>query len=63
MFDEARHAADIRARMARSTFAGLLDGEQDERKVITHPAAASANSGALIRPSDGGDPLVKLTRS
>ncbi len=24
MFDEARHAADIRARMARSAFAGLL---------------------------------------
>jgi integrase len=47
MFDEARHAADIRTRMARSAFAGLLEGEQDERNVITLPAAASADSGPL----------------
>lgn len=32
MFDEARHAADIRTRMARSAFAGLLENEDDERK-------------------------------
>jgi hypothetical protein len=41
MFDEARHAADIRARMARSAFAGLLKTEEDDRRVITLPAAAS----------------------
>jgi len=47
MFDEARHAADIRARMARSAFAGLLEDEEDERRVITLPAAASSNGGTL----------------
>jgi integrase len=47
MFDEARHAADIRARMARSAFAGLLENDGDERKVITLPAAAGATSGPL----------------
>jgi integrase len=47
VFDETRHAADIRARMARSAFAGLLEGDEDERKVITLPAAAGATSGPL----------------
>jgi integrase len=47
MFDEARHAADIRARMACSAFAGLLDSEDDERKVIILPSAASAGSEPL----------------
>jgi integrase len=47
MFDEARHAADIRARMARSAFAGLLDSEEKKRKVITLPAVASARSRLL----------------
>jgi hypothetical protein len=32
VFDEARHAADIRARMTRSAFAGLLEEDQDERR-------------------------------
>jgi integrase len=47
MFDEARHAADIRARMARSAFAGLLEDNEDERGVITLPAAASSPGGPL----------------
>jgi integrase len=47
MFDEARHAADIRARMARSAFAGLLEDDDDERRVITLPAAASSPGGPL----------------
>jgi len=47
MFDEARHAADIRARMARSAFAGLLGTDEDDRKVITLSAAASARAGGL----------------
>jgi hypothetical protein len=47
VFDEARHAADIRARMARSAFAGLLEDDEDDRRVITLPAAASAGSGPL----------------
>jgi integrase len=48
MFDEARHAADIRARMARSAFAGLLGAdEEDERRVVTLPAAARSTAGPL----------------
>jgi integrase len=47
MFDEARHAADIRVRMARSEFAGLLQRDEDDRTVIRLPAAASAGSGPL----------------
>jgi site-specific recombinase XerD len=47
IFDEARHAADIRARMARSAFAGLLENDDDERRVITVPAAASSAVGPL----------------
>ena len=47
MFDEARHAADIRARLARSAFAGLLEDDEDERRVITLPAAASSPGGPL----------------
>jgi hypothetical protein len=33
--------------MARSAFAGLLEEDQDERKVITLPAAASSRMGPL----------------
>jgi len=40
MFDEARHTADIRARMARTAFAGLLENDKDERRVITLPDVA-----------------------
>jgi integrase len=47
MFDEARHAADIRARMARSAFAGLLEADEDKRKVIILPAVASSTAGPL----------------
>jgi hypothetical protein len=42
MFDDARHAADIRARMASSAFAGLLQPDEERHTVITLPAAASA---------------------
>ena len=41
MFDEARHTSEIRARMARSEFAGLLDPGEGGN-VITLPAAATA---------------------
>ena len=47
VFDEARHAADIRARMARSAFAGLLEANEDGDTVITLPAAASSRMGPL----------------
>ena len=47
MFDHARHAADIRARMARSAFAGLLETGEERDTAITLPAAAGANSGRL----------------
>jgi integrase len=32
LFDDARHLRDIRSRMAASSFAGLLDGDADERR-------------------------------
>lgn len=47
LFEEARHAADIRARMSRSEFARLLDTNGDPN-VITLPAAASSPAA---RPS------------
>jgi hypothetical protein len=46
LFDDARHAADIRTRMSRSEFARLLEDE-DEGDLITLPAAA----GPEGRPS------------
>lgn len=46
VFDEGRHAADIRARMAASAFAGLLEPD-DDRKVITLPAAIAGDRGRL----------------
>jgi integrase len=54
LFDEARHAADIRARMSRSDFARILTPDTDEN-VIRLPAAArsagvlSARERAAIR--------------
>jgi len=47
MFDEARDAADIRARMARSAFAGLLEADEEDQRVITLPAAAGSTVGPL----------------
>ncbi len=44
LFEEARHAADIRARMSRSEFARLLDAGEDPN-VITLPAAARTTVG------------------
>ena len=40
MFDEARHDADICTRMAGSTFAGLLENDNDDNRVIKIAAAA-----------------------
>ena len=39
LFDDARHAADIRARMGRSEFARMLEPD-DDGNVIRLPAAA-----------------------
>jgi hypothetical protein len=47
MFDEARHAADVRSRMTGSAFAGLLENDEDEGTVITLPAGAGARSAPL----------------
>jgi hypothetical protein len=47
MFDDARHAADIRSRMARNAFARLLEEDEHYGTVITLPAAADATSGPL----------------
>ena len=47
MFHEARHAADLRARMARSAFAGLLENDHDDRRVITLPAVATSARGRV----------------
>lgn len=52
MFDEARHAADIRARMARSAFAGLLETGEDDQRVITLPAAATQRRGRFPRANE-----------
>jgi integrase len=41
LFEEARHAADIRARMSRSDFARLLDPTEDPNVVILPVAARS----------------------
>jgi integrase len=46
LFDEARHAADIRARMAGSAFAGLLNPD-DDRTVIVLPAAVERGTEGL----------------
>jgi hypothetical protein len=51
MFDEARHAADIRARMARSAFAGLLEADEDDQRVITLPPPRAQPSGAFHTPT------------
>lgn len=47
MFDEARHAPDIRARIARSAFAGLLEANEDDQRLITLPAVARSTVGPL----------------
>jgi integrase len=46
LFEEARHTADIRARMSRSEFARLLDTNNDPNVVIL-PAAAKSPAGRL----------------
>jgi hypothetical protein len=46
LFDESRCAADIRARMAGSAFAGLLD-PGDDRTVIVLPAAVEPGAARL----------------
>jgi integrase len=46
LFVEARHAADIRARMAGSAFAGLISPE-DDRTVIVLPAAVEHGTEGL----------------
>ena len=47
MFDDARHTAETRVRMARSAFAGLLENDEDKGTVITLPAVAHATSRPL----------------
>ena len=51
MFDEARHAADIRARMARSALAGLLQNDEDDHSVSTLPAAVGVSAGPPSGPA------------
>jgi integrase len=46
LFDEARHAADIRARMAGSAFAGLLNAD-DDGTVIVLPAAIDGRTEGM----------------
>jgi hypothetical protein len=62
LFDEARHAADIRARMAGSAFAGLLTPE-DDRTVIVLPAAVERGEERLSAREQAGDPLGYLTKT
>jgi integrase len=64
LFDEARHSADIRARMAGSAFAGLID-PGDERTVIVLPAAVEGGSGHLSarEPGSAGSLDQNLTNA
>ena len=55
LFDDARHACDIRGRMAASAFARLLEPEQDGGNLIVLPRPStlqgrhhSARSGGLL---------------
>ena len=48
MFDEARHTLDVRAQMAGSAFADLLEhGDEQAGSVITLPRARSDRVGRL----------------
>jgi hypothetical protein len=51
MFDEARHTLDVRAKMAGSAFADLLEcseeGEEQVGSVITLPQAQDDRGGRL----------------
>jgi integrase len=64
LFDEARHSVDIRARMAGSAFAGLID-PGDERTVIVLPAAVEGGSGHLSarEPGSAGSLDQNLTNA
>jgi len=48
LFDDARHAADIRARMSRSEFARMLEPD-DDGNVIRLPAAARSDGQRSAR--------------
>ncbi len=47
LFDEARHSADIRARMAHSAFAGLLIPDDERTVIVLPPAAEHRATGGL----------------
>ena len=63
MFDEARHAADIRARMARSAFAGLLDTDEDVAHRDHSPGRRALARGAAVRAPKGRDQVGNLTQT
>jgi hypothetical protein len=64
MFDEARHVADIRTRMARSAFAGLLDaGDADKRRVITLPRGCGVTRGPGFGSSASRVKVSYLTKA
>jgi integrase len=46
LFDDARHACDIRGRMAASAFAGLLESEEDDCNVVVLPRPGTLQGGA-----------------
>ena len=48
LFDDARHAADIRTRMSRSEFARLLE-DDDEGDLITLPATPRTTNRPSVR--------------
>lgn len=62
MFDEARHSCEIRARMARSEFAGLLDPRQGGN-VIKLPAAAPTRQTTAVGTRARRPALGYLTRT
>jgi hypothetical protein len=49
--------------MARSAFAGLLEADEDELKVITLPAFAGATSGPLSARQRAAIKWANLTKT
>jgi hypothetical protein len=63
LFDDARHACDIRGRMAASAFAELLEPERDGRQRRRPPPSEHPSRRAPLRARASRDPVGYLTRT
>ena len=64
LFDEARHAADIRTRMSRSQFARLLeDHDEGEGEAPDHAPRSCQTGRPAFGPRSRRDPLGNLTKT